>query len=408
MRTLLRLLLFSAATCLALVVTRPVEAIPVGPALNDIVFGAIDSMLIEQGTVIDSGATVVNEACDGEMLAGDVELQIGQSVTTPAGYGVFANRIRIRSGANIGGDVCYNELENNGTIEGGLTTPCPLPVIADWPEAPAATPGTDDVVIARGTTDELAPGAYGTLTVRRDATLVFTGGEYDLAEFRGGERCTYLFRGETVLRIAGKFDTDENSYFGPDPEYDLDAADIVVYVHGINGSNGNLGATPKAAQIGRSNTIAANFLVPNGTLWIRQDSTVSGAYLALHLHVGLNVNASLDSAFPVGLAPGRLIARLVIQDPTASIGLILTDSTDTQLIIHINSSQAAPYTEAFIDTIQPAGNYNLRCEYGHGPGGGEGDIPYQLTFETADGVQMRSGTLRYVVNNRDTYPVVIP
>ena len=76
----------------------------------------------------------------------------------------------------------------------------------------------------------------------------------------------------------------------------VSAADIVFYVAGINGNTGNLGATPKAAKIGINNKVKANFYVPNGTLWIRQDSNVEGSFIGKDIIVGISAKVSLNAA----------------------------------------------------------------------------------------------------------------
>ena len=100
-----------------------------------------------------------------------------------------------------------------------------------------------------------------------------------------------------MVRIPGKFDTDQGTYTGPQDTTTLSANQIIFYVAGINGSNGNLGATPKAAQIGIANTVNANFYVPNGTLWIRQNSKATGAFIGKDVDVGIGVKVWLPSAF---------------------------------------------------------------------------------------------------------------
>ena len=85
----------------------------------------------------------------------------------------------------------------------------------------------------------------------------------------------------------------------------IDASDIVFYVAGINGANGNLGATPKAAQIWLNNTADANFHVPSGTLWIRPSTEATGAYIGKDVLVGIGATVSHDSAFSESMTRGR-------------------------------------------------------------------------------------------------------
>ena len=41
----------------------------------------------------------------------------------------------------------------------------------------------------------------------------------------------------------------------------------------------------------------ANFYVPNGTLWIRQNSQATGAFIGKDVDVGIGVKVWLKSAF---------------------------------------------------------------------------------------------------------------
>ena len=74
-------------------------------------------------------------------------------------------------------------------------------------------------------------------------------------------------------------------------------SDIVIYVNDINGDNGNIGATPKAADFGMNTVLHANVYAVNGTLHVRGGSEVIGALLGRWVDVGSNVTLELDSAF---------------------------------------------------------------------------------------------------------------
>jgi hypothetical protein len=97
--------------------------------------------------------------------------------------------------------------------------------------------------------------------------------------------------------VASRIDTDQQAYIGPQASSGVNASDIIFYIEGVNGNNGNLVATPKAAQIGIGNTIHANFYVPNGTLWLRQGTTATGAFIARDVDVGIGVKVTLDSFY---------------------------------------------------------------------------------------------------------------
>ncbi|GJQ22167.1 MAG: hypothetical protein HBSIN02_25220 [Bacteroidia bacterium] len=257
---------------------------------------ATHSLWLEQNSTVYSGDIGVNEAGAPPFLNSDVELTIGIG-TTVSSKSVKANRIKVKDGAMISADVYYNELENNGTITGTLHTPLTLPLVSALPEFMSATPGTTNITVPEGGTQTLTPGSYGNILVRKDGTLVLTGGEYHFNSFDTGDNARILFQGVSEVRIAQRFDTDQGAYIGPEDTTSLTADKIVFYVSGINGSSGTLSALPKAAQIGIANTVKANFYVPNGTLWIRQNSRVTGAFLGKDVDVGIGVKVWHKSAF---------------------------------------------------------------------------------------------------------------
>ncbi len=269
----------------------------VGDGLGDVVVLGTNSVYLEQGSSVVSGDVVANDVYNPTPLADNAELVVGLSVAVPAGSTLQANRIKVKSSAVIDGDLVYNALDNNGTVNGNQTSPLGLPGFAELPDAPPATPGTVDQVVPIDGSLELAPGAYGELKLKKNATVVLTGGEYDFRTINTGAKAKLLCREACEIRVAERFDTDEDSVVGPEPGSGLTAAEIVYYIHGINGSSGLIGGTPKAAQIGLRNEVEGNFWVPNGTLWLRQGSDCVGAFLARDVDVGLGVTVALVSGF---------------------------------------------------------------------------------------------------------------
>jgi YD repeat-containing protein len=103
------------------------------------------------------------------------------------------------------------------------------------------------------------------------------------------------------VRIAGKLAAEQGYFLGPEPgEAGLDARDIVIYVTGINGGTGGLGATPKAAKFGIATTVQANVYVPNGTLWLRQNGQFTGAFLGKWVNLGIGATAEHLSQWSEG------------------------------------------------------------------------------------------------------------
>lgn len=258
---------------------------------------ATHSVWLEQNSDVLAGNIGVNDVGSPPFLDSQVELSIGIGTSTTANSAIKANRIKVKQGATVHGNVYYNELENNGTITGTLNTPLTLPLIMSIPEFKSATPGTQNINIPQNGEYTLQPGSYNDIDVKKNGRLNFTGGEYHINNITLGDNNNVMFQSSSEIRMAGKFDSGQGSYIGPQDTTSISAEDIVFYVGGINGSNGNLGATPKAAKIGIGNTVKANFYVPNGTLWIRQNSEAEGAFIGKDVDVGIGVKVKLNSAF---------------------------------------------------------------------------------------------------------------
>lgn len=270
---------------------------PVDPAVGNTVVFAANSVWLKQGADILSGNILVNNISPGPVLDSQVELSVGQSVATAAGFDLKAHRIKVKQGATVASDVFYNQLTNNGTITGALNTPLSLPILSALPPFQFAAPGTQDIEVAQNDSIALSAGAYRDLVVRAKGKILFTGGNYNIRSIDSRDNSQLLFAAASELRIADKFDSDLKVYIGPQAGAGVEASDIIFYVAGVNGSSGNLGATPKAAQIGINNTVAANFYVANGTLWLRQNTEAVGAFWGKEVIVGEDVQVSLNSFF---------------------------------------------------------------------------------------------------------------
>ena len=316
-------------------------------ALAAICFSGIAAYAQEAGSdIVIFGANSVWLKQNSEIFAGDVvAARLGQSGGTLACSGrevcvgightsagnLAGDDIKLKTGSLVSGDVLYNGLLNNGTILGEEITPIdpernPLPA-SQLPPFQTANPSTNDITVGIGGSTQLAAGSYGILKVKKNGTVIFEGGVYDFEEIDGGISVDLLFDAPSTVRVDGKFKVQQNSMVVPsgvDPE--MTAADIVFYVAGVNGNNGNLGATPKAAKIGLSSLAEANFHVPNGTLWIRQNADVEGAFVGRDVILGIGATALLTSAFDFVNPPPTADDQQVLTSGTTSLAITLTGS----------------------------------------------------------------------------------
>ncbi|MFO0568839.1 MAG: hypothetical protein U0263_24465, partial [Polyangiaceae bacterium] len=126
--------------------------------------------------------------------------------------------------------------------------------------------------------------------------LTLSGGVYHMSSLNFGAWSTVQCTAACELRVQGRITPGLASYLGPASGSNLSPADVQVFVTGINGTSGSLSALPKAASFGLSSTLAARLFVPNGTLWVRAGSAVTGTLIAKDLQLGLGVQVTKDTA----------------------------------------------------------------------------------------------------------------
>lgn len=270
---------------------------PAASALSSFTIFATNSVWLRKGSQVNSGNVGVCDASLGPWLNSQSEVSVGKSVYVADDISIYGDSIKVKVGASVY-DVYYNELVNNGTIRGEENTPLELPLDVTLPDFPTPSPGSEDIVIPRGGSLILEPGSYGKVMVRSHASLILTGGVYHLENLNLGDKnAKVLFQGPTDVIINNRLKPGPKAVIGPEDGSDIGAQDIRIYVNGINGNTGKLGATPKAAVIGQNNTVTASIYAPNGTLWIKHGSVAQGAFIAKDVKIGKNVEVTLDSAF---------------------------------------------------------------------------------------------------------------
>jgi hypothetical protein len=258
---------------------------------------ATNSAWVRQNATVNSGNIGVQDASPGPWLDSQSEVTIGKGVYVADGITIYGDSVKIKMGGSVE-DVSYNELVNNGTIRGYEYTPLALPLDVPLPEFPTPAPGTEDYDIPQGETLILDAGSYGEILVRANATLIVTGGTYHLENLDlGYPNARVLFEGPTDVFINNRLGPGQNAVIGPDEGSGISARDIRIYVNGINGSTGNLGATPKAAQIGYDNTLKANIYAPHGTLLIKQGTVAEGAFIGKDVQIGIGAEVTLHSGW---------------------------------------------------------------------------------------------------------------
>lgn len=315
-----------------------------------VVLFATNSIRLKNRATVTSGDVVVNAASAGPTLFSGYELELDPDASTPAGYALKADSVRLKNNAVAGGDVAYDQLWNQGTIQGNQSSPLALPVFDTLPPfySPAPAPGAADVAVAPGGSAMLTPGEYGGLTIGDGGTLRLSGGIYDVRSIAMGAGSHLLFAAPSQVRVAASFFSDRGAEIGPDVGVSLAAHNLVFYVAGPNGPGGGLLTTPLAAELGEESRVQANFYVPNGTLALRQRSDATGAFLARDLLVENQAHVALDSFF-FNLPP-------VAVDDQATVGrggtVAVLDSGATSLLANDSDPNGDSLT---LDTVPVSG-----------------------------------------------------
>lgn len=323
------------------VFTWPVRGAEVQPGFADVVVFATNSIDINNGAVILSGDLVANAASPGPTLNASVELSIGKVEVTTTTYSpgfdlvttatarLKADSIKIHQQATVNGDVSYNDLQNNGTINGMLITPLALPVFSLLPPFPTAVPppGAPDVTVPAAGSATLAAGDYGNIVVGDGATLTFMGGVYNVRNIAAGIGARLDFLAAAQVRVQNRFSTLQNSRVGSAAGAGVLAREVIFFVGGINGTTGALGDEPRAADIGRLNVVGANFYVPNGTIRMRRDTMATGAFMARDVLVENSCRLTRDNFF-TNAPPEPVDDNIIVGEGQMVLVDVLANDTD--------------------------------------------------------------------------------
>ena len=217
---------------------------------------ALHSALLKKNSEFHVGLVGVNDFSPPPYQSDGVEFVVGIGSRTDEDVRLTGPQVKVKSNAMIDGLLAYHDLVSVGSgvvigQEAQLAVPnWPLFTEAELPEFVSGVPGTAVIDVSQGGTESLTPGAYDLVKVRKNGSLTLEAGEYSIREFDAGDFTTTYFEGPTQLLVKERFQVSKQSVFGPDPQSQISATDILVYVEGINGINGNVGSTPKAAKIG--------------------------------------------------------------------------------------------------------------------------------------------------------------
>jgi hypothetical protein len=236
----------------------------------------------------------------------DVTVRIGSGASLDQHSSrVVGDTVRLDNKSSV-----YNVLDNfllnkkGSAVLGTRTTPVTIP-FTTLPAFPSVTPGSRAVTVAKKQTLTLAAGSYGTVHVSSGATLILTGGLYQMLSLDVDQQGTVLFHAAVDLRIKTELDTASKSNLLLDPAVSgLRASQAVIYVEGQDSDchhndadDDGDNAGPTSAHVGSQSIVQANIYAKNGTVWLKSKTTATGAFIGMHVRIGVSTTLALDSAF---------------------------------------------------------------------------------------------------------------
>ncbi|MCF7796923.1 MAG: DUF5011 domain-containing protein, partial [Candidatus Marinimicrobia bacterium] len=253
------------------------------------------------------------------------ELTIGKDVTTAGGYSIRANAIRIGRQSQIGGDAYYNVLSSRGNIAGSEFSPLSVPQFVNLPPVAAAAPGTEDVTVRRNQSETLAAGDYDKIEIKQNATLVLTGGVYNVRELRIKQRGSLQVEAGTEIRIQRRLKVDERAYLGPADDASITAADILITVSGEDGHGHGHHGDDNDVKFEYNSTVYANVFAMDSKLSMKNGVEAVGAFWAREIQVHNNVTVTLDSYYSPAAGSMAKMTRSGDQED-ADIAVVIPDA----------------------------------------------------------------------------------
>ena len=247
------------------------------------------------------GDTVADDDGDGD----DVTVRVGEGAAVQQrGSRVVGDTVQLLNKSSVHNIVDNFLLNKKGTILGSVSTTMTVP-FTTLPAFPSITPGAQNMTVARNKTVTLAAGNYGAVHVNAGGTLVLTGGVYQMLSLDLDQSATVLFHAATQLLIKTELDSGSKATLIPDPAVaGLRASQMVIYVEGrdencryLDADDDGDDAGPTTVNIGPQSVVQANIYAANGTVWLKSKTQATGAFVGVHVRIGVNAQLTLDSAF---------------------------------------------------------------------------------------------------------------
>ena len=160
--------------------------------------------------------------------------------------------------------------------------------------------------LGTGASATLAPGIYGDVTLQPSSTLTLGAGVYHMKSFRLKSGAKILVTGRVQIRVRRGATGDNSSVIMPRAGSSVRPQDILIYIGGTDAQS----AFTYALNISPKSTITANVLAPNGTVYLSQGTTCTGAFFGKVVQIGTGVKLSLASSFAGSTSSAKVIAAV--------------------------------------------------------------------------------------------------
>ena len=388
--------------------TTLIRTVEVVTTANSYSLIATNSMEIRARAAIHSGFVGVVDYGVRPLLGGRVELEMGTRATTAEGVRVSAPRVRLHNRVEIDGTLVYTEqVQSSRTVTIGEEIQVgedywPLFDGVGLPPFEVGTPDNERVDVRSGQTATLDAGAYGLVRVRSRGTLILSGGTYDMSRFEIGHQARVLMARPTTVRIEGRFNMSDRSYFGPEND-GLDPAQIRVYVNGEerrgnNNDDDDDGGdrVSLAADVGHRATFAGDLYAPHGTIHLRARSQAVGSFISYNLIVGSDAEvwghgAELPAAKPVAaVVDAEEVAPLGNYpnpfNPSTTLHYALPQGGQVELVVY---SALGQKIRTLVDDTLPPGSYAIEWDGRDAQGLAVASGVYLAQLRTSEARQVR-------------------
>jgi hypothetical protein len=240
------------------------------------------------GVVLGPRASVAGSVA----VSGDVRgvLDVKQDVHFDAYSVLTGPTVRIGPAVFLPGDIFANTFSKNPTaVILGSFFPTVGPGLL-WPAFPefSLSPNSPRLIVPAKDEDEARPGDYEEITVRAGATLVLTGGVYEIRSLRIEAGAQLICAEESrlcELRVVDSVRLGKDASLRHQRP-DLGASGVVVYVRGSGGllaENGSI--------------LEANVYAPAGAITLGPNGAYTGSFWGAKVDVQGGSTVSLDSGF---------------------------------------------------------------------------------------------------------------